>query len=37
MFGVGNNLPPALWSRCDECRSRKTCAVALRAAAAAAV
>jgi hypothetical protein len=36
MFGVGRDLPAALWSRCDECRSRKTCAVALRAAAAAA-
>lgn len=34
VFGVGRDLPPALWSRCDECRSRKTCAVALRAAAA---
>lgn len=37
MFGVGRDLPPALWSRCDECRSRKTCAVALRAAAVAPV
>ena len=34
MFGVGRDLPIALWSRCDDCRSRKTCAVALRAAAA---
>ena len=34
MFGVGRDLPPALWSRCDDCRSRATCAVALRAAAA---
>jgi len=34
MFGVGRDLPLALWSRCDDCRSRKTCAVALRAAAA---
>ena len=34
MFGVGRDLPVALWSRCDDCRSRKTCAVALRAAAA---
>jgi hypothetical protein len=34
MFGVGRDLPAALWSRCDDCRSRKTCAVALRAAAA---
>ena len=37
MFGVGRDLPPALWSRCDDCRSRKTCAVALRAAAVAAL
>ena len=37
MFGVGRDLPPALWSRCDECRSRKTCAVALRVAAVAPV
>lgn len=37
MFGVGRDLPAALWSRCDDCRSRKTCAVALRAAAVAAV
>jgi hypothetical protein len=37
VFGVGNDLPLALWSRCDECRSRRTCAVALRAAAAATV
>lgn len=34
VFGVGRDLPPALWSRCDDCRSRKTCAVALRAMAA---
>ena len=34
MFGVGHDLPRALWSRCDDCRSRTTCAVALRAAAA---
>ncbi|MCC0002768.1 MAG: hypothetical protein H6871_07260 [Methylobacteriaceae bacterium] len=34
MFGVGRDLPVALWSRCDDCRSRKTCAIALRAAAA---
>lgn len=37
MFGVGRDLPAALWSRCDDCRSRKTCAVALRAAAVAPV
>ena len=37
MFGVGHDLPAALWSRCDDCRSRKTCAVALRAAAVAPV
>ncbi len=34
VFGVGHALPAALWSRCDECRSRSTCATALRAAAA---
>ena len=31
---LDRDLPIALWSRCDDCRSRKTCAVALRAAAA---
>ena len=25
VFGVGRDLPPARWSRCDGCRSRKTC------------
>ncbi len=28
MFGVGVDLPPARWSRCDRCPSRKTCKVA---------
>ncbi len=28
MFGAGINLPPARWSRCDHCPSRKTCKVA---------
>ena len=28
MFGVGIDLPPARWSRCDRCPSRKTCKVA---------
>lgn len=28
MFGVGIDLPPARWSRCDHCPSRKTCKVA---------
>jgi hypothetical protein len=30
MYGVGQDLPPALWSRCEECRSREKCAVAQR-------
>ena len=25
VFGVGRNLPPAHWSRCDDCRSRAKC------------
>jgi hypothetical protein len=30
MFGVGIDLPPAQWSRCDHCPSRKTCKLAKR-------
>lgn len=36
VLGVGIDLPPARWSRCDDCPSRATCRVALEAAAAAA-
>lgn len=25
LYGVGRDLPPADWSRCDDCRSRKKC------------
>jgi hypothetical protein len=28
IFGVGRDLPPARWSRCDRCPSRKGCRVA---------
>lgn len=28
VFGAGIDLPPAQWSRCDECRSRATCRIA---------
>jgi hypothetical protein len=28
MFGVGVDLPPARWSRCDACPSRKSCKLA---------
>ena len=27
MLGVGLDLPPARWSRCDECGSRGTCKI----------
>ncbi len=30
VFGVGENLPAATWSRCDECRSRPKCGFAKR-------
>jgi hypothetical protein len=30
VFGVGIDLPPAPWSRCDECRSRPTCKLVAR-------
>ena len=32
IFGVGIDLPPAQWSRCDHCPSRKNCKVAKQAA-----
>ncbi|MEZ5785742.1 MAG: hypothetical protein R3D62_04505 [Xanthobacteraceae bacterium] len=30
VFGAGHDLPPARWSRCDDCRSRPTCRIAAR-------
>lgn len=36
VLGVGIDLPPARWSRCDACQFRPTCRVALQADAAAA-
>jgi len=35
VYGVGRDLPPVAWSRCDDCRSRPTCRVARDAAVAA--
>jgi hypothetical protein len=32
VLGVGIDLPPARWSRCDDCRSRTRCRVVARAA-----
>lgn len=30
VFGAGHGLPPARWSRCDDCRRRATCRIAAR-------
>ncbi len=30
VLGVGTDLPPAHWSRCDDCRSRPTCKLVAR-------
>jgi hypothetical protein len=30
VFGAGHGLPPARWSRCDDCRRRPTCRIAAR-------
>lgn len=30
MLGAGYGLPPARWSRCDDCRRRSTCRIAAR-------
>lgn len=30
MLGAGHGLPPARWSRCDDCRRRSTCRIAAR-------
>ena len=34
VLGVGIDLPPALWSRCDDCPQRDQCKAVARAAAA---